>query len=413
LEIQKRFSSGATLSKYPAIIGYGRTKFGELYERSPEELIEEAGLKALDLAGVERKDLEYCFLSDYFLQLTNKIGLEEGFMSELLELHVPMEKCRSFSSALFNAYTAIMAGRCKLALVGGVEKLTDRWDKIRDDLMILEDPWSYYAGGSPEANHELMMRLYVKEYGLSQEEADELLEALAMIAVKNHHWATLNKEAHFHNKPITISEVLKARKKERKLLGLYDFAPISDGASVVILASPEVASKLCEDPVYVVGFGSSTDFISYPCRQGRAGFLATRLAAEVAFDMAKMEPENIGVAELYDQSTLLELIALEDLGFYGKGEGWAKVKESLESGNVYQLEGARELYVNTSGGRKADGNPLGASGGAMVIEVAKQLREEAEARQVSFTSKARAGLVVEHEGFGTKTYVHILSREVP
>jgi len=397
----------------PTIIGYGRTRFGELYEKSPEDLIEEAGLKALDSAGVERRDIEYCFLSDYFLQLTNKIGTEEGFMSELLELHVPMEKCRSFSSALFSAYNAIMAGRCRIALVGGVEKLTDRWDKIRDDLMILEDPWSYYAGGSPEANHELMLKLYAKEHRLGPREFDELLEALGLVAVKNHSWASLNKDAHFHEKKVTLSEVVEARRREGRLLGLYDFAPISDGAAAVILASPDVAAELCEDPVYVAGFASATDFISYPCREDRTGFLAARLAAERTFKMAGLTRSDVAVAEVYDQSTFMELVALEDLGLYPRGEAWRWALDSLRGGRTYKRAEGGELYVNTSGGRKADGNPLGASGGAMLIEVAKQLREEAGPRQVGFTSRAKAGLVVEMEGFGTKAYVHLLTREPP
>jgi acetyl-CoA C-acetyltransferase len=390
----------------PAIIGYGRTRFGELYERSPEDLIEEAGLKALSSAGLERRDIEYCFLSDFFLQLTNKIGMEEGFLSELLELHVPMERCRSFSSALFSAYHAVMAGRCKVALVGGVEKLTDRWDKVRDDLMMLEDPWSYYAGSSPEACHELMLKLYMNEHRLTRRQREELLEALALIAVKNHSWASLNEDAHLKGKQVTLNEVLEAR---RGMLGLYDFAPVSDGASAVIVASPDAAAELCEDPIYVRGFASATDFASYHNRQDRTGFLAVRLAAERAFKMAGLTLSDVAVAELYDGSTLMELIALEDLGFYPRGAGWRGVVESLREGRTYRLEG-RELFVNTSGGRKADGNPLGASGGAMVIEVAKQLREECGARQASFTGQAGAGLVLEVEGFGVKAYVHLLSR---
>ncbi|MFX1265495.1 MAG: hypothetical protein ACFFH0_08945, partial [Promethearchaeota archaeon] len=153
----------------PAIVGVGRTKFGEHYEMAPESLIEEAWLRASKAAGVERKDLEAFYTSDYFLPITNKIGIEEGFLSELSELHVPMEKLRSFSSALLNACNAVKAGVHDLVLVGGVEKMTDRWDKIRDDLMLLEDPWSYYAGCTPEANHELMLRAYVKEHKLSED----------------------------------------------------------------------------------------------------------------------------------------------------------------------------------------------------------------------------------------------------
>ncbi|MCX8204610.1 MAG: thiolase family protein [Candidatus Nezhaarchaeota archaeon] len=395
----------------PAIIGYGRTKFGEHYEGGPEDLIGEAGLKALDSAGLERRDIEYCFLSDYFLQLTNKIGIEEGFMSELLELHVPMERCRSFSSALFNAYYSIMAGRCEVALVGGVEKLTDRLEKIRDDLMMLEDPWSYYAGGCPEANHELMLRFYVREHGLSKVEEDKLLEALALIAVKNHSWASLNKDAHFYGKTVSLKEVLEARQREARMLGLYDFAPISDGASAIILASPDKARKLCDSPVYVRGFYSATDFISYSCRKEKTGFLAAKIAVQRALSMAKLDVSDVAVAELYDQSTLMELIALEDVGLYPRGRAWRGVLESLgKGGMVYSVRG-RELFVNTSGGRKADGNPLGASGGAMIIELARQLRGEAGPRQVPLSGRATAALMMEMEGFGTKVYAHVLSKE--
>ncbi|MDH5690901.1 MAG: hypothetical protein OEY81_05685, partial [Candidatus Bathyarchaeota archaeon] len=222
----------------PAIIGVGRTKFGEHYERDPESLIEEAGLQALDSAGITRKDLDACYLSDYFLQVTNKIGLEEGFFSELLELHVPMEKTRSFSSALLNACHGVQSGKYDLVLVGGMEKMTDRWDKIRDDLMLLEDPWSYYAGCTPEANHELLLRGYIKKYGISGEQLEKLYLALAKISVKNHQNATKNPLAQYTS-AITVDNVLKARTKACKPLGLYDFASISDGASALILASPE------------------------------------------------------------------------------------------------------------------------------------------------------------------------------
>ncbi len=134
----------------PAIIGVGRTKFGEHYEKEPEKLIEEAWLKASMSAGLERKNLDAAYIADYFLTLTNKIGIEEGFLSELTELHVPMEKTRSFSSALLNACNAIQAGKYGVVLVGGVEKMTDRWDKIRDDLMLLEDNGATMQAARPK-----------------------------------------------------------------------------------------------------------------------------------------------------------------------------------------------------------------------------------------------------------------------
>jgi len=120
-----------------AIVGVGRTKFGELFEKQPEELIEEAGLMALESAGVEKKELKACFLADYFLPLTNKIGVEEGMLAEMLGTNIPMEKFRSFNGALANAANALELKKYDVVLVGVLEKMTDRLDKIRDDLMIL------------------------------------------------------------------------------------------------------------------------------------------------------------------------------------------------------------------------------------------------------------------------------------
>ena len=394
----------------PAIIGVGRTKFGEHYERDPESLIEEAGLQALDSAGITRKDLDACYLSDYFLQVTNKIGLEEGFFSELLELHVPMEKTRSFSSALLNACHGVQSGKYDLVLVGGMEKMTDRWDKIRDDLMLLEDPWSYYAGCTPEANHELLLRGYIKKYGISGEQLEKLYLALAKISVKNHQNATKNPNAQYKN-AITVDKVLKARTKACKPLGLYDFAPISDGASALILASPEAAKRCSDIPVYVLGSSSATDYITFPAREDRTGFIASTLAMQTALKQAKINVDDIQVAELYDQSTLLEMISLEDLGFSKRGKAWLDIYDSCkESCGFYEIEG-RKLFVNLNGGLKADGNPMGATGGAQIFEVVKQLRGEAGSRQVEVNGDPpRLGCVSELEGFGTKAYIHILGR---
>ncbi len=395
----------------PAIIGAGRTKFGEHYEREPEKLIEEAGLKALHSVGIERKDLEACYVSDYFLPLTNKIGLEEGFLSELLELHVPMETARSFSSAFVNACNAILAGKYDLVLVGGMEKMTDRWDKIRDDLMMLEDPWSYYAGGTPEANHELMLREYIRRYGISGENFEKLQLALAHISVKNHANALKNEYAQFR-RSITVEHVLKARKSAKRMLGLYDFAPISDGATAVILASSEAAESYTDKPIYVIASGSATDYITFPFREDRTGFLATRLAMKAAVETAKIERKDIRILEVYDQSTVMEMIALEDLGFVERGTAWKHLYENFQDFNgYYELDG-HDVYVNLNGGLKADGNPLGATGGAQIYEVFKQLREEAAERQVKVDDSC-LGCVLELEGFGTKAYVHIFGRNPP
>jgi len=397
-------------SQSPAIIGVGRTKFGEHYERDPESLIDEAGLQALDSAGITRKNLDACYLSDYFLQVTNKIGLEEGFFSELLELHVPMEKNRSFSSALLNACHAVQSGKYDIVLVGGMEKMTDRWDKIRDALMLLEDPWSYYAGCTPEANHELLLKGYIKKYGIKGKQLEKLYNALAQISVKNHKNAIENPYAQYKS-AITIDTVLRARNSACKSLGLFDFAPISDGASAAILASPEAAKEFSNIPIHVLGSGSATDYITFPAREDRTGFRANTLAMKAALEQAKVDLADIQIAELYDQSTLLEMLSLEDLGFSKRGKAWFDIYKSCKDYcGFYEING-RKLFVNLNGGLKADGNPLGATGGAQIFEIVKQLCGDAGSRQVQLDGETpRLGCVSELEGFGTKAYIHILGR---
>jgi len=394
----------------PAIIAAGRTKFGEHYEKEPEKLIEEAWLKASMDANIERKDLEACYLSDYFLPITNKLGLEEGFLSELTELHVPMEVTRSFSSALSSACNAIIAGKHNMVLVGGIEKMTDRWDKIRDDLMLLEDPWSYYAGCTPEANHELMLRAYVKKYGITGENQEKLNTALAQISVKNHLHATKNEYAQYQRK-ITVENVLNARKEARKPLGLYDYAPISDGAAILILTSDSLAKKLTDKPVYILGTSSATDYLTYPARDDMTQFIVSQIAMENALKTAGTTLADLQLVELYDQSTVMEMISLEDLGFCKPGTAWRSIYESCQDYKGYYKIGENKLFVNMNGGLKADGNPLGATGGAQIFEIFKQLRGETGERQVKTDKPLKHGCMLELEGFGTKGYVYILGRD--
>jgi len=388
----------------PAIVAVGRTKFGEHYGKEPEKLIEESWLAASNECSIERKDLDACYISDCFLPITNKLGLEEGFLSELTELHVPMEVTRSFSAALLTACHAIQAGVYNTVLVGGIEKMTDRWDKIRDDLMLLDDPWSYYAGGTPESNHELMLREYIRKHNITGENLDKLNMALAEITVKNHANATKNKYAHFQRK-ITIDQVLNARKTAHKSLGLYDFAPISDGASALILTSDSIAKNMTKKPVSVLAVGSATDYLNYPKRADLSHFLAAELAMKKAVQMSKVATSDLQVIEVYDQSTVMEMISLEDLGFCQPGTAWKSIHGCQ---NCYNI-GGKPLYVNTDGGLKANGNPLGATGGAQIYEIYRQLRGEAGERQVSINNDSpNNGGVLEFEGFGTKAYVTVL-----
>jgi acetyl-CoA C-acetyltransferase len=388
----------------PAIVAVGRTKFGEYYGKEPEKLIEEAWLAASNECCLERKDLEACYMSDCFLPITNKLGLEEGFLSELTELHVPMEVTRSFSAALLAACHAIQAGAYNTVLVGGIEKMTDRWDKIRDDLMLLDDPWSYYAGGTPESNHELMLRAYIRKYNITGDNLDKLSMALAEVTVKNHANATKNKYAQFQRK-ITIDQVMNARKTAHKPLGLFDFAPVSDGASALILTSASSAKKMTERPIDVLAIGSATDYLNYPKREDLSHFVAAEYAMKKASQTSKIKPSDLQILEVYDQSTVMEMVSLEDLGLCEPGTAWKSIHGCQ---NCYNI-GGKQVYVNTDGGLKADGNPLGATGGAQIYEIYRQLRGEADERQVKVgDSSPQNGCVLEFEGFGTKAYVSIL-----
>jgi len=291
-----------------------------------------------------------------------------------------------------------------------MEKMTDRWDKIRDDLMLLEDPWSYYAGCTPEANHELMLRAYVKKYGITGESLEKLNIALAQISVKNHLNAMKNEYAQYRRK-ITVDQVLNARKSVKRPLGLYDFAPISDGAAALILADEETAKKFTDDPVYILGSSSATDYLTFSARDSLTNFLVSEIAMKNALKTAGIKLWDIQILELYDQSTLMEMISLEDLGFCERGKAWMHVYESCQDyKGYYQIDG-RKLFVNVNGGLKADGNPLGATGGAQIYEVFKQLKGKAGERQVKADGELKYGCVLELEGFGTKGYVHILGRD--
>ena len=395
----------------PAIVAVGRTKFGEHYGKEPEKLIEEAWLAASNECSLERKDLEACYIADCFLPITNKLGLEEGFLSELTELHVPMETTRSFSAALSTACHAIQAGVYNTVLVGGIEKMSDRWDKIRDDLMLLEDPWSYYAGGTPESNHELLLRAYIKKYHITGDSLDKLNIALAQISVKNHANATKNKFAQYQ-KPITVEQVLKARKAAHKPLGLFDFAPISDGASALILTSEATAKKRCDKPISVLACTSATDYLNYTAREDLARFVAAEIAMKNAVQTAKTAVSEMHIVEINDQSTIMELVSLEDLGFLKAGTAWKTIHESYQhNGNFYEADGNR-IFVNTDGGLKANGNPFGATGGAEIFEIFRQLRGQAGERQVTIDgAPPKKGCVSEFEGFGTKAYVSVLGEK--
>lgn len=288
----------------------------------------------------------------------------------------------SGSAALEQAFFSVASGHYEKVLVLAGEKMSGLLTSIATRILSkLIDKYERNTGATMPALAALVTRRYMHDYGLSREE-------LALAAVKNHHNGTLNPYAQFQ-KEITVEDVLKS-KMIADPLRLYDCASISDGACAVILTSSKTDVK-------VTGIGHATDFLSLQYRDSLTSFNATKVAAKRAYERAHRQPKDIDVAEVHDAFTILEIVNPEDLGFFKPGEGVA----ALINGKT-GLSG--ELPINPSGGLKARGHPVGATGLAQICEIVWQLRGEAGKRQVS----ANIGLCHNIGGFVNNNIVTIL-----
>jgi acetyl-CoA C-acetyltransferase len=329
-----------------AIVGAGRTKFGELWYQNPEKLLFEAGLRCIESVdqGLSRRDIQACFFGSFLYQTTNKLGLIPGYMSRELGLNIPISMteaaCASGGSALFNACIAVQSGVYDTVLVGGFEKMTDRSDKMSDDLMFAADPKEFDAGFTFPGLYATMMSRYVYEYGSGDPRCSE---ALAMISSKNHHHAMENPYAHFRRE-FSVEDVMVSTMVADPIRLLH-CSPISDGASALIVTSPEKAGKLTDTPVYVTASQQASDDVSLYTRESLTSIKTTKLALTAALVQAGLSIGDIPLAEVHDCFTIEEALFLEDAGFYGKGEAWKGVHESYES-----FKGSKHIpYVNGGG----------------------------------------------------------------
>jgi len=234
----------------------------------------------------------------------------------------------------------------------------------------------------------LMATAHMHEYGTTERQ-------MAAVAVKNHYHGSLNPKAQMQ-KEITLENVLTSRVVASPLK-LFDCSLITDGASCIIIAKPELAQKFTDTPVHIIGSGQASDTIGLYERKTLTSLTSAKLAAKAAYEMAGVTPQDIQVAELHDCFTFVELMSYEDLGFCKPGEG-GKLVESGET----RLGG--RLPVNTSGGLKAKGHPVGATGTAQAYEMYLQLTGQADKRQVK---DARIGLTHNVGGSGATAAVHI------
>jgi acetyl-CoA C-acetyltransferase len=399
-----------------AVVGAGRTNFGELWYKNPERLLFEAGLRCMESVdnGLGRRDIQACFFGSFLYQATNKLGLIPGYMSRELGLNIPISMteaaCASGGSALYNACVGIKSKLYDTVLVGGFEKMTDRSDKISDDLMFAADPHEFDAGFTFPGLYATMMARYVHDYGDNKEKCNE---ALAMVSCKNHHHAMGNEHAHFRRE-FTVEQVMGSTMVANPVRLLH-CSPVSDGASALIVTSPEKARKLTDAPVYIVASQQASDHVSLYTRESVTSIKTTRLATGAALDQAGLSMGDIPLAEVHDCFTIEEVIFLEDSGFYGEGEAWKGVYESYDSLNgskhVPYLNGGKELLVNAGGGLKADGHPVGATGVRQVYECFKQLRGEAGGSQVDASSDLDAALCHNIGGTGGIATVHVIRRD--
>ena len=237
----------------------------------------------------------------------------------------------------------------------------------------------------------MMARRHMLEYGTSEEQ-------MASVAVKNHRNSAKNKYAHFQNE-ITIDTVMKS-KYVATPLKLFDCAPITDGAAALVLMPLEKAKKYVEQPIEIVASAQASDTLALHSRASMTSLRATQAAAKKAYETAKVSPKDIDVVEVHDCFTIAEIMAIEDLGFFKKGEGG---KASLEGKTALTAE----ISVNTSGGLKGCGHPVGATGVKQAVEVVWQLRGKAEGRQVK---DCEVGMTQNVGGSGATSVIHIMKR---
>jgi len=288
----------------------------------------------------------------------------------------------------------VAGGMYDVVVAGGVEKMTDVYtEQVSMTLGGAGDQeWEVFHGATFPSLYALIAKRHMHDYGTTEEQ-------MARVAVKNHSNAAKNPLAQFPFE-VTIEDVMESGKVAEPLKVL-DCSPITDGAAAVILANERVARKVCEDPIWIIGSGHATDTLALHDRRSITTLDATVLAARNAMAQAKVTHKDINVAEVHDCFTIAEICAVEDLGFVKKGEGG-----KAEEDGMFDLNST--VSVNTSGGLKACGHPVGATGIKQAVEISWQLRGKAGKRQVS---NADIGLAHNVGGSGATALVHILSRE--
>ncbi|MEM3675692.1 MAG: thiolase domain-containing protein [Thermoplasmataceae archaeon] len=379
------------------IIGAGETKFGELWEKSLRELAVEAGLRAVENAGVYSRDIQALYGSNSLAGLINgqeNIGALISDFSGVAENNIPAIRIEnstaSGGAAVREAYLAIRSGEYDLVMVGGVEKMTDIFGSELLDLTgsILDREWETFFGATPAALAAIVARKYMSDFKVDK-------DALAMVSVNDHANAAKNPDAQFRNS-ITLEQAAGATMISDPL-NLMDCSPISDGAAAIILASEKYVKKHSADGVKILGSALAQDYLAVHSRKSLYTLQSARLASKKALEQAGKKIDDISFVELHDSYSIYGLLELEDLGFCEKGKAKDLVFDQIG------LSGS--IPVNPSGGLKAKGNPFGAVGVGQFVEVYQQLMGKCGERQVK---SAEVAMVHNMAGTGSNSVVHIV-----
>ncbi len=383
-----------------AVIGIGETPFGELWDRSFRDLGIEAGLRALEDAGVAAEDIDALYVGNMsagkFIDQEHISAVVADYAG-LADQHPPTFRLEGGGAcgglALASGFTAVASGLYDIVVVGGAEKMTDVGDEEAKRILsaTADQEWESVFGASYASLYAMIARRHMHDYGTTREQ-------MAAVAVKNHRNGAMNPNAQYRRE-LPLKAVLGAPWVAEPL-GMLDCAPLSDGAAALVLCPRDKARKFTDTPVEIAGVGIASDTIALHDRRSLTTLDASVVAGKRALHMAGVTPPDVQLAEVHDNYTISEILAIEDLRFVEKGKGGPATEEGETALNA-------RISVNPSGGLKARGQPVGATGIAQAAEVIRHLRGEAGDRQVR---GAEVGITHVMGGTGATAVVHVLRR---
>ena len=387
------------LARGVAIVGAGMSRFGMFKEKDSKDLFVEAfrEMRSSVDRGVDPREIDALYLgnfsNDFFTHQAHWAPIIADVTGLIPKPATRTEgACASSALAFREGVIAIASGLYDMVLVGGVEEMSKRsTEEVAEGLALATTPYAGRVGFTFPGVFGAMATAYFARYGASREH-------LMNVTIKSHNNAPLNPKAQF---PFTIRDMMNAKSESMKKKGLIapdwisekdflrdpaanpvvawpmhllDCCPISDGASAMLLVAEEMATDFTDDPIYVAGIGqgSGRGFHRSP---ELTSFEATRYAAKEAYSMSGLRPEDIQFCEVHDCFSIAEIVHVEDLGFFKPGEGYKAIAEGAT-----RLDGPKP--VNTSGGLKCKGHPVGATGVSQLYEVWTQLKGKAGKRQI-------------------------------